>query len=190
MSKWGIHLAQTSLRSKRFFQNCLLICQYNYPASKKYRTHIGPKWVFIWVLHGQPIRDSWGICNRVPCWTHMGKAMWELYGSSKGKINPHLFPEKQLLHSFTQMIISPQSQPIWWTGKVPTDRDLCTCASYCLKDIGVFFNSWKCWHHAYLYIPLNFKNNRDIRVKIKIWLWIDVHAGKIVKINLIDTFIL
>ena len=52
-------------------------------------------------------------------------------------------------------------------GKVPTDRDLCTCASYCLKDIGVFFNSWKCWHHAYLYIPLNFKNNRDIRVKIK-----------------------
>ena len=30
----------------------------NYPASKKYRTHIGPKWVFIWVLHGQPIRDS------------------------------------------------------------------------------------------------------------------------------------
>ena len=28
------------------------------PASKKYRTNIGPKWVFIWVLHGQPIRDS------------------------------------------------------------------------------------------------------------------------------------
>ena len=93
----------------------------------------------------------------------------------------HIYlPEKQFLHIFTQIIISPRSQPIWWTGKVPTDRDLCTCASYCLKDIGVFFNSWKCWHHAYLYIPLNFKNNRDIRVKIKIWPWIDVHVGKIV----------
>ena len=108
------------------------------PASKKYRTHIGPKWVFIWVLHGQPIRDSWGICNRVPCWTHMGKAMWELYGSSMGKINPHLSSRKTI---FTQMIISLQSQTIWWTGKVPTDRDLCTCACYCLKDIGIFFNS-------------------------------------------------
>ena len=113
----------------------------------------------------------------------MGKAMWELYGSSMGKINPHLSSRKTI---FTQMIISPQSQPIWWTGKVSTDRDLCMCASYCLKDIGVFFNSWKYWHHAYLYIPLNFKNNRDIRVKIKIWPWIDVHVGKIVKINLID----
>ena len=29
-----------------------------YPASKKYSTHMGPKWVFIWVLYGQPIRDS------------------------------------------------------------------------------------------------------------------------------------
>ena len=28
------------------------------PASKRYRTHMGHKWVFIWVLYGQPIRDS------------------------------------------------------------------------------------------------------------------------------------
>ena len=171
----------------RLFKPFGFVKKHGCPASKTYRTHIGPKWVFIWVLHGQPIRDSWGICNRVPCWAHMGKAMWELYGSSMGKINPLLSSRKTI---FTQMIISPQSQPIWRTGKVPTDRDLCTCASYCLKDIGVFFNSWKCWHHAYLYIPLNFKNNGDIRVKIKIWPWIDVHVGKIVKINLIDTFIL
>ena len=118
--------------------------------------------------------------------SHVG-TIWVQYGKNQPTF---IFQKKQFLHIFTQMIISPQSQPIWWTGKVPTDRGLCTCASYCLKDIGVFFNSWKCWHHAYLYIPLNFKNNRDIRVKIKIWPWIDVHVGKIVKINLIDTFIL
>ena len=28
------------------------------PASKRYRTHMGYKWVFIWVLYGQPIRDA------------------------------------------------------------------------------------------------------------------------------------
>ena len=118
--------------------------------------------------------------------SHVG-TIWVQYG----KKSTHIYlPEKQFLHIFTQMIISPKSQPIWWTGKVPTVTDLCMCASYCFKDIGVFFNCWKCWHHAYLYIPLNFKNNRDIRVKIKIWPWIDVHVGKIVKINLIDTFIL
>ena len=105
----------------------------NIPVSKKYRTHMGPKWVFIWVLYGQPIRDSWGICNRVPCWTHMGKVIWELYGSSMGKINTHLSSEKRLLHIFIQMIINPQSQRIWWTGKVPTDRDLFTCARYCIS---------------------------------------------------------
>ena len=160
---------------------------------------MGPKWVFIWVLYGQPIRDSWGICNMVPCWIHMGKAIWELYGSSMRKINLHLSSRKEnLLINFSQMIISPQSQPIWWPAKVPTERDPRKCASYCtcvqsrcLKDTGVFFvNNWKRWPHAYLYIPLNFKSNRNIRVKIKIWSWIDVHVGKIVKINLIDTFIL
>ena len=96
--------------------------------------------------------------------SHVG-TIWVQYGKNQTHI---YLPEKQFLHIFTQMIISHQTQPIGWTGKVLTDRDLCTYASYCLKDIGVFFNSWKCWHHAYLYIPLNFKNNRDIRVKIKI----------------------
>ena len=62
---------------------------------------------------------------------HMGKAM----GPVSEKSTHIYLPEKQFLHIFTQMIISPQSQ---WAGKVPTDRDLCTCASYCLKDIGVF----------------------------------------------------
>ena len=133
------------------------------PASKRYRTHMGHKWVFMWVLYGQPIRDSWGICNMVPCWTHMGKAIWELYGFSKGKSTHIYLPEKKhnkLLDIFTQMIISPQPQPIWWTDKVPTERDLRICASYCtcvesrgLKDIGVLFNSWTWWPHAYLYIP-------------------------------------
>ena len=37
-----------------------------------------------------------------------------------------------------------------------------------VKDIGVLFNNWKWWRHAYLYIPLNFKSNRNIPVKIKI----------------------
>ena len=141
------------------------------PASKNYRTHMGPKWVFIWVLYDQPIRGSWGICNTVPCWTHMGKAIWELHGSSMGKYgnymaqvwekSTHIYlPEKKKPFThFIQMITSPQAQPIWWTGKVPTGRNLHTCASYCtcvesrgLKDIGVLFNSWKLWPHAYLYI--------------------------------------
>ena len=64
------------------------------PASKRYRTHMGHKWVFIWVLYGQPIRDSWGICNMVPRWTHMGKAIWELYGFSMGKSTHIYLPEK------------------------------------------------------------------------------------------------
>ena len=106
-----------------------------------------------------PIRHSWAICNMVPCWTHIGKAIWELYGSSMGKINPHLSSRKKKtkqkkktkkkqknFHTFfTQMIISPQSQPIWWTVKVPTEGDLRrsasdrTCVqSRFLKDIGVF----------------------------------------------------
>ena len=127
--------------------------------------------------------------------SNMG-TIWELYGFSMGKMNPHLSSWKKLLHIFTRWFC-PQSEPIWWTGKFPTVRDICTCANYCtcvqskcLKDIGIFFKSWKWWPHAYLYIPLNFKSNRDIRVKIKTWPWIDVHVGKIVKINLIDTFIL
>ena len=140
-----------------------LACSGRSPASKRYRTHMGHKWVFMWVLYGQPIRDSWGICNMVSCWTHMGKAIWELYGSSKGKSTHIYLPGKnnnKLLDIFTQMIVSPQSQPIWWTGKVPTDRDLRTCAIYCtcvesrgLKDICVLFNSWTWCPHAYLYIP-------------------------------------
>ena len=111
-----------------------------YPASKKYRTYMGPKW--------------WNYTNDY--------------------VPVHLMD-----------------------CKVPNERGLCTRASYCtfvqsrcLKDIGVFFNSWKWWLHAYLYIPLNFKSNTDIQVKIKTWPWIDVHVGKIVKINWIDTFIL
>ena len=59
-------------------------------------------------------------------------------------------PERKLLHIFIQMIIRSQSQPILWTGKVPTGRDLHTGANYCtcvvsrrLKDIGVLFNNWK-----------------------------------------------
>ena len=174
---------------------------------------MGPKWVFIWVLYGQPIRDSWGICNRVPCWTHMDKAMWETCGNYMGPVwekSTHISRNKKKTHkkkqnkkkqknTFLHKWLCPQSQSIWWTGKVPNERGLCTRASYCTfvqsvdalrLYIGVFFNSWKWWLHAYLYIPLNFKSNRDIRVKIKTWPWIDVHVGKIVKINLIDTFIL
>ena len=148
----------------RVYTVCLSTKYFKNPASKIYRTHIGPKWVFIWVLYGQPIRDSWGICNMVPCWTHIGKAIWEPYGNSMGPVwetstHTYLPEKKKKLHIFTQ---------------VPSERDLCTCASYCtcvqsrcLKDIGVFFNSWKWWPHAYLYIPLNFKSNRDIWVKKK-----------------------
>ena len=78
----------------------------------------------------------------------------------------HIYlPEKQFLHIFTQMIISPSP----FDGLVrPQPIETYVRVRFCLKDIDVFFNSWKCWHHAYLYIPLNFKNNRDIRVKIKI----------------------
>ena len=34
------------------------------PASKEYGTHMGPRWVIIWVLYGQPIWDRCGFCNR------------------------------------------------------------------------------------------------------------------------------
>ena len=105
----------SNTRTKPFHRLCLTLENYDslqnqiyFPASKKYRTHIGPKWVFIWVLHGQPIRDSCGICNRVTCWTHMGKAMWELYGSSMGKINPHLSSRKTICtHFYTNDYKSP-----------------------------------------------------------------------------------
>ena len=148
----------------------VIVCLYipaasHTPASKKYKTHMGPKWVFIWVLYGQPIRDSWGICNMVPCWTHMGKAIWEPYGNLMGSVwekSTHIYlPEKKKnFYNFLHKWFCPQSEPIWWTGKFPAVRDLCTCANYCtcvqskcLKDIGIFFKSWKWWPHAYLYRP-------------------------------------
>ena len=45
----------------------------------------------------------------VPCWTHMGKAIWELYGFSMGKSTHISLPEKKkqkLLDIFIQMIRS------------------------------------------------------------------------------------
>ena len=59
-----------------------------YPISKRYGTNKDPIWNFIWVLYGHPIWDWDGICNTVPCGTHMGKpiwvTIWEPYGSYSG----------------------------------------------------------------------------------------------------------
>ena len=46
------------------------------PASKEYRTHMGPRWVIIWVLYGQPIWDRCGFCNRDSSGTHLGTSIW------------------------------------------------------------------------------------------------------------------
>ena len=53
---------------------------HNYPASKEYGTHTGPRWVFIWVLYGQPIWDRCGFCNRDSSGTHLGTSIWAPYG--------------------------------------------------------------------------------------------------------------
>ena len=117
--------------------------------------YMGP----IWATHKGLMRDlQHGSTLDPHGQNHMGTIQVQY-----GKINPHFSSRKnnnKLLDIFTQMIISPQSQPIRWTGKVPTERDLRTCASYCtcvesrgLTDIGVLFNSWTWWPHAYLYIP-------------------------------------
>ena len=161
--------------------------------------YMGP----IWATHKGLMRDlqhgsmldPHGQSNVETCGNYMGP-VWEksTHISRKKKQNKKTTKNN---NTFLHKWLCPQSQSIWWTGKIPNERGLCTRASYCtfvqsrcLKDIGVFFNSWKWWLHAHLYIPLNFKSNMDIRVKIKTWPWIDVHVGKIVKINLIDTFIL
>ena len=51
-----------------------------YPASKEYGTHMGPRWVIIWVLYGQPIWDRCGFCNRDSSGTHLGTSIWAPYG--------------------------------------------------------------------------------------------------------------
>ena len=62
------------------------------PASKIYGTHMGPMWVFIWVLYGQTIWDQHGFCNRAPYGTYMGKPIWVAYGNHMGPIwVNHLF---------------------------------------------------------------------------------------------------
>ena len=50
------------------------------PASKEYGTHMGPRWVIIWVLYAQPIWDRCGFCNRDSSGTHMGTSIWAPYG--------------------------------------------------------------------------------------------------------------
>ena len=54
--------------------------QVKYPASKEYGTHMGPRWVIIWVLYGQPIWDRCGFCNRDSSGTHLGTSIWAPYG--------------------------------------------------------------------------------------------------------------
>ena len=48
-----------------------------HPASKEYGTHMGPRWVIIWVLYGQPIWDRCGFCNRDSSGTHLGTSIWD-----------------------------------------------------------------------------------------------------------------
>ena len=59
---------------------------YEVPSQQK--TNKDPIWNFIWVLYGHPLWDWDGICNTVPCGTHMGKpiwvTIWEPYGSCSG----------------------------------------------------------------------------------------------------------
>ena len=50
------------------------------PACKEYGTHMGPRWVIIWVLYGQPIWDRCGFCNRDSSGTHLGTSIWAPYG--------------------------------------------------------------------------------------------------------------
>ena len=70
---------------------------------------MGPKWVFIWVLYGHKglMRDLPQVSMLDPHWQSNMGTIWELYGFSMGKINPHLSSRKILLHIFTQMILSP-----------------------------------------------------------------------------------
>ena len=51
-----------------------------FPASKEYGTHMGPRWVIIWVLYGQPIWDRCGFYNRDSSGTHLGTSIWAPYG--------------------------------------------------------------------------------------------------------------
>ena len=88
----------------------------------------------------------------------MGKAIWEPYGNYMGPVrekSTHIYlPEKKKKkkkkkkqQTFTHFYTNDYKSPVpadFWTGKVPTGRDLRTCASYCtcvesrgLKDIGV-----------------------------------------------------
>ena len=69
--------------------------------------YMGP----IWATHKGLMRNL----QHGSMLAHMGKALWELYGSSMGKNHPtFIFQKKKqrLLHIFTQMIINPKSQPI------------------------------------------------------------------------------
>ena len=114
----------------------------------------------IWEAHKGLMRDlQHGSMLDPHGQSHMG-TIWELYGSSMGKINPHFFQKKTFLHIFIQMIISPQSQPIFGLVRsqqresyVHVQVIVHAKTQEALKIVGVLFNSWKWWPHAYLYIP-------------------------------------
>ena len=127
------------------------------PHGPQMGIYMGP----IWATHKGLMRDlQHGSMLDPHGQSHMG-TIWVQYG----KINPHLSSRKKNKNKKTKKKKKKKKRidifiQIWWTGKVPTERDFRTCASYCtcvesrgLKDIGVLFNSWTWWPHAYLYIP-------------------------------------
>ena len=59
----------------------------------------------IWATQKGLMRDL----QQGPCWTHMGKVIWELYGSSMGKINTHLSSEKK---TFTYFYTNDYKSPV------------------------------------------------------------------------------
>ena len=73
-------LANCTNRNGCFFRQLMTDRLKRCPASKEYGTHMGPRWVIIWVLYGQPIWDRCGFCNRDSSGTHLGTSIWHHTG--------------------------------------------------------------------------------------------------------------
>ena len=144
---------------------------------------MGPKWVFIWVIYGQTIRDMRDLQHGSMLDPHgqsIVGTMWELYGSSMGKINPHLPSRKKqkkkrknLLHIFTQMIMS--QVPVHLMDVRSQMREAYVHVQFiahaynqdALKLKASFLTVGNDGFVRIYILPLNFKSSRDIRVKIK-----------------------
>ena len=74
------------------------------------------------------------------------------------------------------MIIKPSFKPIWWTGKVPKEREgdlrtrasYCTCVqSICFEDIGALIDIWNGGlMRIYIYLSI-LKVIRTYELKLK-----------------------